>query len=315
MADTDGGGAVAVASRPPRTGLAVVLLVVVTAGWGSTFLLVKDVIAEMPAMRFLALRFCLAALALIALRPRALLRIPFALLAKGVVLGTCLAGGYVLQTLGLEHTSAAVSGFITGLSVVFTPLLAWPILGHRFSPTTIAAVVVATGGLAVMSLRGASFGTGEVLTLCCAIFYALQIVGLGAWARTGDLYFLTVVQLVTVAAICTVAAAPSGLALPPGALAWFGVTATAILATAVAFAVQSWAQSLISPTRAAIVFTLEPAFAALVAYLGGEALGWSVLVGGVLVVVAMFLTEVQPQSARRRKIAESLTPRSGPTLD
>ncbi|HVB05487.1 MAG TPA: DMT family transporter [Acidimicrobiales bacterium] len=280
---------------PPRTRLAVVLLVLVTAAWGSTFLLVKDVIGEMPAMRFLALRFVLAALALVVLRPRALFALPLPLLGRGMLLGGFLAGGYVFQTLGLEHTSAAVSGFVTGLAVVFTPLLAWPLLGHRCAPSTLVAVAVATSGLAVLSLRGAQLGVGELLTVLGALCYALQIVGLGAWARAGELYRLTVLQLLTVAVICTAAALPGGLALPSGALSWFGVVATALLATAIAFVVQSWAQSFISPTRAAIIFTLEPAFAGLVAYLGGETFGWPVLVGGVLVVTAMFLAELGPE--------------------
>lgn len=302
------------AGEPARRRLAIVLLVVVTAAWGSTFLLVKDVVAEMPSLRFLALRFALAAALLLIVRPRAVLRLDRRVVRNGVLLGACLGGGYIFQTVGLEHTSAAVSGFITGLSVVFTPLLAWPMLGHRPAPATTAAVVLATAGLAVLSLRNGAIGAGELLTLACALCYALQIVGLGAWARHRDLYGLTVVQLLTVAAMCTVGALPGGLGLPHGSLAWFGVVATAVLATAVAFVVQSWAQSFISPTRAAIVFTLEPVFAGLVAWFGGETLGWPVLLGGALVVAAMVLSELLGEKRGEQSLGQP-TPRPPRTLD
>jgi drug/metabolite transporter (DMT)-like permease len=270
----------------------------VTAGWGSSFLLVKDVVAQMPAMRFLAYRFWLAALILVALRPGLVRALSTKSVTRGVALGLCLAGGYVFQTIGLQHTSAAVSGFITGLSVIFTPLLAWPLLRQRCSMSTLGAVAVATFGLAFMSLRGVTFGYGELLTLLCAVFYAFQIVGLGAWSADEDPYALTVVQLLTVAVCCTLGAIPSGFGLPPTRLAWFGVVATAVVATAVAFLIQAWAQSFISPTRAAIVFTLEPAFAGLVAFLGGERFGWPVLAGGLLVLTAMFLSEVGPRMSQ-----------------
>jgi drug/metabolite transporter (DMT)-like permease len=296
MRDQHDASAVLGAGGPP-TRLGVALLVLVTAGWGSTFLLVKDVVGEMPVMHFLTLRFALAALALVALRPRTLTALTKESMARGVALGLCLAGGYVFQTLGLQHTSAAISGFITGLSVVFTPLFAWPLLGQRGSRATLLAVLVATGGLAVMSLRGVSVGLGELLTLLCAILYALQIVGLGAWSSAKDAYRLTVIQLLTVAVVCGLTTLPGGPGLPPTRLAWFGVLATALLATAVAFVVQSWAQSFISATRAAIVFTLEPAFAGLVAYLGGEHLGWPVLLGGALVLLAMLLAELGPHGS------------------
>ena len=282
----------------PKTTLGVALLMLITAGWGSSFLLVKDVVAQMPAMRFLSFRFVLAALILVALRPNVFRSLSRKSAARAVALGLCLAGGYMFQTIGLQHTSAAISGFITGLTVVFTPLFAWPLLRQRFSGSTLVAVAVATGGLALMSLRGVSFGLGEVLTLLGALFYTFQIVGLGAWSADEDPYTLAVIQLLTVAVCCTIGAAPSGFALPHTELAWFGIVATAVVATAVAFIVQAWAQSFISPTRAAIIFTLEPAFAGLVAYLGGERFGWPVFVGGLLVLASMFLVETGPRASQ-----------------
>jgi drug/metabolite transporter (DMT)-like permease len=268
------------------------LLIFVTAAWGSTFLLVKDVTRTMPVMSFLALRFWIASAVLVLIRPRALLKISGRTLKRGFLLGLCLAGGYVLQTVGLRYTSAALSGFLTGLCVVFTPILAWPILRHKSPPSTIVAVVVAAVGLGVLSLRGIAFGLGEWLTLACAFCYALQIVGLGAWSDGEDSVALALFQLVTVAICCTVGSAPHLLVLPHGSLAWFAVLSTAIVATSIAFVVQAWAQSYISPTRAAIIFTLEPVFAGLIAWLGGEHLGAAVIAGGVLVVIAMLIAEL-----------------------
>jgi drug/metabolite transporter (DMT)-like permease len=268
-----------------------VLLVMVTAAWGSTFLLVKDVTKSMSVMSFLALRFWIASGVLLLLPPRCLTRVSRSTLVHGSLLGLALAGGYIMQTLGLRYTSAALSGFLTGLCVVMTPLLAWPILHHRSQPSTMVAVGIATVGLGVLSFNGIAFGAGAALSIACAVCYALQIVGLGAWSNGEDIYALALFQLLTVAICCTIGTAPHGLVVPHGDLAWFGVISTAVIATSVAFVVQAWAQSFISPTRAAIIFTLEPVFAGLVAWLGGEHLSAAVVAGGALVVFAMVIGE------------------------
>ena len=275
----------------PRDRVGLVLLVVVTAAWGSTFLLVKDVTRSMPTMSFLAWRFWIASAVLVIVRPKCLLRISRATLIRGSMLGLVLAGGYILQTLGLRYTSAALSGFLTGLCVVMTPVLAWPILGLRAQPATVVAVVVAIVGVGVISLNGIAFGLGEALSVACAACYALQIVGLGAWSSGEDIYALALFQLITVAICCTIGSALGGIEAPHGGLAWFAVLSTAVVATSIAFVVQAWAQSFISPTRAAIIFTLEPVFAAFVAWLGGEHLSKEVIIGGALVVMAMVISE------------------------
>lgn len=274
-----------------REVLGLILLVLVTAAWGSTFLLVKDVTKSMPVMSFLALRFWIASGVLVILRPRCITRMSRRTMIHGSLLGLALAGGYILQTLGLRYTSAALSGFLTGLCVLFTPILAWPILHQRSQPSTIVAIAIATVGLGVLSLNGIAFGLGETLSIACAVCYALQIVGLGAWSTGEDIYALALFQLVTVAICCTIGTVPHLLVLPHGGLAWFAVISTAVIATSVAFVVQAWAQSFISPTRAAIIFTLEPVFAGLVAWFGGEHLSSAVVAGGALVVFAMVIAE------------------------
>ncbi len=269
-----------------------VLLVFVTAAWGSTFLLVKNVTRTMPVTGFLALRFWVASLVLLALRPRSLKGVSRRTLVHGALMGLALSGGYLFQTLGLRYTSAALSGFLTGLCVIITPILAWPMLHHRASPSTVVALVVATFGLGVLSLTGIRFGIGEALSILGAICYALQIVGLGAWSEGEDIYALAFFQLLVVSIVCTLGSAPHFSILAHGTLAWFGVISTAVVATSLAFVVQAWAQSFISPTRAAVIFTLEPVFAGLVAWFGGEHLSGAVIAGGGLIIGAMLIAEL-----------------------
>ena len=278
-------------ARNPKQA-ALVLLLVATAAWGATFVVVKDAVAHMQVLGFLAWRFLIAGGLLVALRPRCLLHLGRRGWSQGILLGLMLSAGYVLQTFGLRETSAAVSGFLTGLQVVFTPLLVWLLLRQRPGTRVWAATVLATAGLAVISLRGFSFGLGEGLTIASAAAFALQIVALGYWSSAHGSYGLATVQLLTVAACCGLADAPEGLRPPPSGGPWAAVVFTAVVATAFAFVVQSWAQSQISTAKAAIVFTLEPVFAALAAVLAGEHLGLPLVGGGALVVAAMLVVEV-----------------------
>lgn len=271
-------------------------LVGVTAVWGSTFVVVKDAIERMAVMDFLAWRFAIAALVMLALRPRSVARLGRVERRYGVLLGLALGGGYVAQTFGLERTPATVSGFITGLFVVFTPLCAGLLLRRRVGPVAWAAVAVATAGLALLSLHGLSVGRGESITLLCALAFALHIVGLGEWSTAGTAYGLAVLQTGTVAVVSIVASAPDTLAPPPDAKVWGAVLLTAIAATAVAFFVQTWAQAHLPPTRAAVVMTMEPVFAGLFGVtVGGDDLTTRTVLGALLVLVAMYLVELGPR--------------------
>ena len=275
-----------------------VALVGVTAVWGSTFIVVKDAVERMPVMDFLAWRFALAAVAMAVVRPRAVADLGRDGRRHGVVLGLALAAGYVAQTFGLQHTPATISGFITGLFVVFTPLCAGVLLRRRIDLMSWLGVAIATGGLALLSLHGLSVGRGEAITLLCALSFALHIVGLGEWSRPRDAYGLAVVQLATVAVLSAVVAAPASLAPPPDGKAWGAILLTALAATAIGFFVQTWAQAHLAPTRAAVVMTMEPVFAGVfgVAF-GGDDLTGRVVAGAVLVLAAMFLVELGPRRA------------------
>lgn len=278
-------------------------LLAVTAVWGSTFVVVKDAVDRMPVTDFLTWRFALAAIAMLLLRPRTVAALPRRGRRAGLLLGLALGGGYLLQTLGLQTTSAAVSGFITGMFVVLTPLGAAVLLRQAPSRVAWTAVGLATVGLGLLSLRGFAVGGGELLTLGCAAAFALHIVGLGRWASSFDAYGLAVVQLLTVALMCGVVAVPGGLAQPPDLGVWGALLLTSLAATALAFVVQTWAQAHLPPTRAAVVMTMEPVFGGLFAVgVAGERLGLRTLLGGLLVLAAMVLTEVGPRSGAEGEV-------------
>jgi len=282
---------------------ATVALVAVTAVWGSTFVVVKDAVERMAVMDFLTWRFAIAALVMTMLRPGAVRALGPARVRRGVMLGLALAGGYVAQTFGLQRTPASVSGFITGLFVVFTPLCAGLVLRRRVDLTSWLGVAVATGGLALLSLHGLSVGRGEAITLLCAVSFALHIVGLGEWSRSQDAYGLAVVQLTTVAVVSALAAAPDTLAPPPDAKVWGAILLTALAATAVGFFVQTWAQAHLAPTRAAVVMTMEPVFAGVFGVgVGGDDVTARLVIGGLLVLVAMYLVELGPRRSAEAKV-------------
>lgn len=278
-----------------RTGPALALTGI-TAVWGSTFVVVKDAVGRMPVTDFLTWRFGIAAAAMLVLRPRTVAALGPAGRRAGLVLGVALGAGYLLQTLGLQTTSAAVSGFVTGMFVVLTPLGAALLLHTRPGRPALAAVALATAGLALLSLHGLAVGGGELLTLGCAAAFALHIVGLGRWAATFDAFGLAVVQLLTTTALCAAVALPGGLVVPPDAGVWAALVLTALAATALAFLVQTWAQAHLPPTRAAVIMTMEPVFGGVFAVVvGGESLGPRALVGAALVLAAMLLTELGPR--------------------
>jgi len=274
--------------------LATLLLVSVTAVWGSTFFLIHDLVEHVPPADFLAVRFGIAAIVMFALFRRQTLALPRRELRVGVVLGVLYGLAQVLQTTGLQHTDASVSGFITGTYVVLTPVLGAVLLHDRIGRVTWCAVALASVGLALLSLQGFSVGIGEALTLLSALLYAGHIVALGRWSTPGAAVGLATVQAGVITAVTAVVAVPDGLTLPADGGQWASLLYMALVAGALALWAQTWAQAHLPATRAAIVMALEPVFAALFAVtLGGESLTRRMLVGGALVVAAMYLVELR----------------------
>jgi drug/metabolite transporter (DMT)-like permease len=213
--------------------LATVGLLAMTAVWGSTFVLIKGVVDRMPVADFLAVRFIVAAVFMFALFHRHVAGLSRAQLLRGVLLGVMYGVGQLLQTWGLSLISPSVSGFVTGMYVVFTPLLATVLLRQRMPAIVWLAVVMATLGLALLSLNGFSVDLGVWLTLASALLYGLHIVALGHWSRVDDAFGLSAVQMAVIALVCLLATVGhGGPTLPPDRDAWIAVLYMALVAGA-----------------------------------------------------------------------------------
>lgn len=302
------------AGRRDHRTLATLALIGTTTVWGGTFVVVRDAVERMPVMPFLFWRFALAVVVLALLRPRALRDLPPRRRAHGILLGLMLGAGYVLQTFGLQHTTATISGFITGMFVVFTPLLGWMVLREPLARSVWVSVALAAAGLALISFDGVALGVGEVLTLACAAAFAGHIVGLGRWSTSGDAYALTVLQLGVVAVVCLLfSPLQGGVSIPPDGGVWAAVVFLAVAATAVAFLAQTWAQTHMTAPRAAIVLTLEPVFAGVFGItIGGDPLTIRIVLGGLAIVAAMYVVELAPRS---RDPLPATLPRTEPVPD
>lgn len=275
-------------------------LLFITAVWGATFVTVKAALEDADTLTFLALRFSLGALvagllARGALRSRAAWR-------GGAVLGVLLFGGYALQTWGLELTSPSRSAFITGLTVAFVPFAQLAVFRQRPSAVALFGVAIAVGGLALLTGIESSGGlpVGDVLTLGCAVVYAFQIALTGKYAQQAPPTALVTVQL-SVTALLAWALVPLGpMRLQPTPQFWGAVVLTGVVASAIAISLQAWAQARTSPVRAALIYSLEPVFAAgLSAALGRERLSSREVLGGAVIVVGVLIGELG-SSLRRR---------------
>lgn len=265
-------------------------LLLVSASWGLAFVVMKDAIERQSVNSFLFTRFLVAVIAMFLLKPTVIQSINREVLRKGFIAGLFLAAGYILQTLGLALTGAAVTGFITGLYVVATPVIAALVLRVRITAFTWGCVLLATVGLALLSLKGWNLGYGEFLVFLCAIAFAAHIIALSKWSNGLDVYAMTIVQLATCALATGVISLIQGYEAPADRNGWYVVLFTAIICTAVAFVVQTWSQAHMSATKVAVILTMEVVFAALFAVVfGGESLSLRTLFGGVLVFAAMFM--------------------------
>lgn len=276
-----------------RTTVAGISLVLVAVTWGAAFVIMKPAITHQPFYDFLATRFTIASLAMVLVRPQVLRLIDRDLLKKGVPLGLMLGLGYVTQTIALELTSAAITGFLTGLYLVMTPIIAWFVLRQRISKKVIFSISLATIGLGILSISGFSIEIGQIWGVICAVLFAAHIVGLSVWSPGKNTYALTVLQLGTVAVVCWFGAlADGGYQAPPNGDVWFAIFFTAILSTAIAFFVQTWAQSIMDSSRVALILTTEVVFAASIAVgVGQEELSAKTLIGGALILIAMVVIE------------------------
>lgn len=272
--------------------LAVAAMVLIAVLWGSSAVVMKGLLTRIPAPDMLASRFIIATLVLALVCPRAL-RMSRRTLVSGLVMGALFGTAQITQTIGLAHTPASVSGFLTGLSVVVTPLLSWIVFGRRLSRAVWTSVGLATMGLAAFTLLPAAGGStgsvwGEVLTLISAVLFAAHMLVTGQRVTAETAMSLTIVQTAVSALLSLVVAAPGGLVLPHGGRDWLAMGWIAVVCGALCLFLQIWAQSHVDPVRAAVIMCSEPLWVALFAVLFvGESLTLPVWVGGLLIVGAM----------------------------
>ena len=283
---------------------ALVALIAVTAVWGVTFVQVKDAVALYPLFAFLAVRFAIASLTLAlpaAPRLRTLGRGGW---QAGVGLGLLLALGYALQTAGLERTTVSSTGFITGLYVVFTPLLSYALFRLRIPAAAWAGVFLATVGLALLSGVGAGDPVGDLLVLAGSAVYSLQIVLMERYAPRYDPLALTEAEMLAAFAGFTVVALALGqVEVPRGWTVWAALLVTGVFASALAYLVQTWAQRRTSATRTALAFTMEPVWAAFFGiWLAGDRLGTWGWVGCAVIMAGILLAEPAAASSLRRLV-------------
>ena len=274
------------------------LLLAVAMSWGLAFVTMKDALGRQSVNSFLFYRFALATVALVIIRPQIFKALNKDIIKHGGVTGLFLAAGFIFQTYGLDMTGAAVTGFITGLYVVATPLFEQFFGGRKLGRTVWLSIAIATTGLALLSLRGFSVGIGELLVLISALCYTGQIIGLSKWSEGRDVWAMTFMQIAVVTVVTGIAAILEGFQTPPDNGVWGVIIFTAIVCTVTAFIVQTWSQAILESTKAAVIMTMEVVFSALFAVtLGGEVLSTRTLIGGLLVVISMY-TIVFHESAK-----------------
>jgi drug/metabolite transporter (DMT)-like permease len=284
-----------------------IALVAIAAVWGLTFVMVKDAIEELPTLAFLAYRFIPASLIVALVFRKQLVRLSRDGWRAGAVMGVFLAGGYIFQTLGMEDTTASNAGFITGLFVVLTPVLGALVLSQSLPATVWLAAGVAAIGLWLLSGAGTDFNTrGDGLVLLCSFSLAAHILATARAVKVHDVGALLAVQLGVVGFVCLGLGALAGdLEAPHGSTVWSALIVTSLIASALGFFVQTFAQQHAPPARTALILAAEPAFAGLFGWLLNDerlsATGW---LGAVLIMTAIVAVEIIPRFRPPRPLPE-----------
>jgi len=265
--------------------------------WGSTFAIIKGVIDQIPTFTFLAYRFLLAVLILyLIFWKRIKENIDKTILKKGSLIGIFLFMGYAFQTVGLKYTTATKAGFITGLSVVLVPIISHFFIKEKINRNSVIGVILAFIGLWFLNYSSSfSFNFGDFLVLLCAVSFALHIISVGLYAKKVDYIPLVIVQLATVFVSCLLIAIifeRPAFHLSYSFDIWWAIILTGIFATALAFYMQNRFQRYSTATKTAIIFSGEPIFAAVFAYLLlGEKVGLIAWIGGLLIIFGMIISQ------------------------
>ena len=290
-----------------RSFTALLALVAVTAVWGLTFVQVKDAVAIYPLFAFLAVRFAIASLVLAVPAAPRLRSLGRSGTVAGIALGLLLAAGYALQTAGLERTTVSSAGFITGLYVVFTPLLALLLFRTRVAAVVWLGVGLALAGLGLLSGVGAGDPLGDALVLAGSAAYSLQIVLLERYAPRYDaIAFTQAEMLAAFGGFALVAVAAGQIEVPSGWTVWGALLVTGVFASALGFLVQTWAQRRTSATRTALAFAMEPVFAGVFGFwLAGDRLGAVGWAGCAVIMAGIVVAEPEAGRTLRRRVGRA----------
>ncbi|WP_444756888.1 DMT family transporter [Pseudomonas sp. A014] len=272
------------------------VLVFITMLWGGTFLIVHNVMSVSGPMFFVGLRFAAAALFVGLVSARALSGLTFTELKAGVLIGVSIMLGYGLQTMGLQTISSSQSAFITALYVPFVPLLQWLVLGRR--PGLMPSIGICLAFVGLMLLAGPeggalNFSEGEIVTLVSAVAIAGEIILISRYAGKVDVRRVTVVQLATASALSFLMIIPTQERIPD--FSWL-LLASALGLGAMSAVIQvamNWAQKSVSPTRATLIYAGEPVWAGIVGRIAGDRLPGVALIGGLLIVIAVVVSELK----------------------
>src|SRR5438874_3877459 len=284
--------------------VAIVALILVTAVWGVTFVQIKDAVAIYPLFAFLAVRFLIATGVLAVPAWRRVRGLGGTGWAEAALLGALLAAGYALQTAGLARTTVSSAGFVTGMYVVLTPLIALALFRSRIRAEAWIGTAIAVAGLALLSGVHAGSATGDLLVLGGAATYAVQIVLVERYAPRYDPLALTLVEMTAAfASLALVAAARGDFGVPHGWTVWGALIVTGVFASALGYLFQSWAQRRLDATRTALLFSLEPVFAGIFGFaLAGDRLGWLGWGGCVVIMAGIVVAEPAAADVLRRLI-------------
>ncbi len=267
-----------------------IAMISIAAVWGSSFVVMKDSLERQNVFSFLSSRFILAALLMFLYKPGVFRGLTNKFISRGIIAGILLGSGYIFQTYGLTKTTVSNTGFITGLYLVFTPLISLIILKRHVLKIQWLAVIVATIGLFFISYNGVTIGLGEILVLISAFIYGAHFVALGEWSDGKNTYALTFIQVVTVAALTSIFAFKDGFQIAPDSTVWLAILYTAFFATFLGFLIQTKAQSVMSATVASVLLATETPFAVFFGlYFHSDPLTLRIITGGLLVMLAMAL--------------------------
>jgi len=288
-----------------REGLADITLLGVSMIWGGTFPLIKVALQDVSPYVFLFLRFLIASIILVAVFRKEMVSTSREALQSGLLIGAFIFIGYMTQTVGLKYTTASKSGFITGLYVVFTPILSYPILRITLPRKRILAVLLAFTGLFLLSeidLVSLNMNYGDFLTLVCAVAFAFSVVLISKYAREFNPSVLATTQTITTWILCTLSwAILEPPLIPKSGTAWVAIFITAVFATSLAFLAQNYAQKHTTATKAAIIFTAEPVFALIISSATlGETLSQKGILGAALIIAGMLLSQLAGKEVNKR---------------